>query len=247
MRGSSPRKLRLAGGFGIREQSAIGGGLSFRSRDVPLRPIGDVLNPAAVNVVDGLMSSSSLALILPNSEMTARAGTSPGLLALGPNSGNIGQAALIAGSYFAYRLSPDWALGLAVTAPFGTVTKPDIPWAGQSLAITAKALFLDFNPVIGYRVTDWLNIAAGPTLVYAKATFTRDVAPDPFFPGIQVGRIDGVDDRGVGFTAGVTVKPWTGGEISLGYRSPVDLKLGGNIKLPGPPSPPISRSRWTAS
>jgi long-chain fatty acid transport protein len=235
----------LAGGFGNRLQSAVGTGAAFAGAGtMPYGLSGMFWNPAAVNLADGFMTDSNYTLVLPQSEITATDGTSPALLGLGATSGNIGIDALVPGSYLAYRLAPDWAIGLSVNAPFGLATKADPPWAGQNLAITSKAAVIDVAAVLGYAVNDWLSIAAGPRLVYGKARFTRDIVP-PLAAGdgsIQYGILSGLDDYGWGFTAGLTLRPWSGGEIGIGYRSSVDLTLEGEAQLPGPPVTPITRT-----
>jgi long-chain fatty acid transport protein len=234
-----------AGGFGNRLQSAVGTGAAFAGAGtIPYGLSGMFWNPAAVNLAEGFMTDSNFILVLPQSEITATAGTSPALLGLGAESGDVGIEALIPGSYFAYRLAPDWAIGLSVNAPFGLATKADPPWAGQNLAITSKASVIDVAAILGYTVNDWLSIAAGPRLVYGKARFTRDVVP-PLAPGdgsIRYGILSDLEDYGWGFTAGLTLRPWAGGEIGIGYRSSVDLTLEGEAQLPGPPFTPISRA-----
>ena len=54
------------------------------------------------------------------------------------DSGDVGIDALVPGSYGAYRINPDWAIGFAINAPFGLATKADTPWAGQNYAIIVE-------------------------------------------------------------------------------------------------------------
>lgn len=225
-----------AGGFGNRLQSAVGTGDAFAgagTSDFGLS--GMFWNPAAVNDVDDFETSSNYTLAVPQARIRAQPGTSAPLLGLGADSGDVGQGALVPGSYLAYRINPQWAVGLSVNSPFGLATKPaNLPWAGQNLSITAKALSVDVAAVIGYKVNDWLSVAAGPRWLYADARFTRDVIPGD--AAIEPGILSGLKDSGWGYTLGATIKPWEGGEIALGYRSRVDLSLKGDLSLPDIPA-----------
>jgi long-chain fatty acid transport protein len=227
----------LAGGFGNRLQSTIGAGLSFAGSGTDTYGLSGIYwNPAAVNTVTNFEWNSNYTFVAPYSKMKALAGTSPGLLGRS-DSGNVGIDALVPGSYGAYRINPDWAVGIAVTAPFGLATKADPQWKGQGIAITSKAMLVNADAVIGYRVNDWLSVAVGPSVVYANARFSRDIAGT--FPGAQMGTLRDLEDWGVGFTAGATIKPWQGGEIAIGYRSPVSLNLSGTLGV-NPPGAHLS-------
>lgn len=220
----------LAGGFGNRLQSSIGAGMSFAGSGTDAYGLsGMYWNPAAINTATGFDWSSNYTFVAPYSKMTTQPGSSP-FLAGSSSSGNIGIDAFVPGTYGAYRINQDWTVGFAVTAPFGLGTKPDTPWKGQGLAVTSKAMVINTDAVVGYRVNDWLSIAAGPSIVYANARFSRDVSPAT--PQLELGTLRDLKDWGFGFTVGATVKPWQGGEFAIGYRSPVDLKLKGTLDSP---------------
>ncbi|WP_413993431.1 OmpP1/FadL family transporter [Labrys okinawensis] len=222
---ASSSSTALAGGFGNRLQSTIGAGLSFAGSGTDTYGLSGIYwNPAAINTATSFDWSSNYSFTAPYGQMRA---TNFGPLQGSVNSGDVGIDAIVPGTYGAYRINPDWVVGVAVTAPFGLSTKPDRPWKGSAIAVTSKALLINTDLLVGYRVNDWLSIAAGPSIVYATARFSRDVAG--VLPGYQGGTLKDLDDWGVGFTAGATIKPWQGGEIALGYRSPISLTLGGTL------------------
>jgi long-chain fatty acid transport protein len=223
-----PASAAVAGGFGNRLQSAVGTGAAFAGAGTESYGLSGMFwNPAAVNYADGFMYQSSWTFVAPQSEMHA----SPiGFGAfLPPDSGDIGIDALVPGSYAAYRINPQWAVGLSVNAPFGLATKPDTPWAGQFYAITAKATVIEVAAMLGYTLNDWVNVAIGPRVVYASAKFSRALT----LSGQTRATLDGLEDVSYGWQAGLTLKPWAGGEIGLGYRSRVDLNLDGDLIAPG--------------
>lgn len=221
----------LAGGFALREQSTIGAGMSFAGAGTDSYGLSGMFwNPAAINSAKGFEWSSNYSLIVPYGSMRAEPGTSP-FLSNSNNSGNVGIDGPSVASYGAYRINSDWVVGVAVTTPYGLATKPERLWKGSGIAETSKAMAVNTDIVVGYRFNDWLSIAAGPSILYAKARFSRDILGT--LPGFQGGTLEDLDDWGVGFTVGATIKPWQGGEIALGYRSPVSLTLGGNLVAGG--------------
>ena len=224
-----PAKSAVAGGFGNRLQSPIGAGEAFAGAGTSSYDLSGMFwNPAAVNLADGFMYQSSWTLAMPRSDIHAIS-TDPFLTLFPQDSGDISIDALVPGSFGAYRINPNWAVGFSVNAPFGLATKANTPWAGQFYAITARAAVIDVAGVIGYSFNNWIDFAAGPRVVYAKARFSRDVSP---LPGIQAATLSDLEDVGYGWEAGVNIRPWAGGEIALGYRSRVDLSLGGNLDSP---------------
>jgi long-chain fatty acid transport protein len=229
-----------AGGLALREQSAVGQGSSFAGAGTPGMGLSAMFwNPAAVTQARGLWTEVHGTLVLPNSDINVLPGTTLPLVLLGEGTGNIGEVGVIPASYTAYQISPDWYVGLAVSAPFGLSTRMGIPSPSQQLALRGSAMSIDVNPVVGWRINDWLSVAAGPRLMWFKGEFSRAALPLPVSPG-NVATLD-TDDYGWGFSAGVTITPGPNTEIALGYRSQVDLNLEGNADLPAlaglPPGP----------
>jgi long-chain fatty acid transport protein len=214
-----------ANSFAIRGQSAVGLGAAFAGAATPGTGLSAMFwNPAAVTQARGLWGEAHGTIVLPTIELTALPGTSPSLLALGTDA-DIGKAAVLPAAYAAYRLDPNWYVGLAVNAPFGLATEAG-PWAGQQLALRAKIVALAANPVLGWKVNNVLSVAAGPQLLWLRGKFSRAILGTPGLPALPVDLI--VEDIGLGFTAGATITPTPWTEIALGYRSQVKLDLQGH-------------------
>jgi long-chain fatty acid transport protein len=144
----------------------------------------------------------------------------------GSDEGDIGKDALVPSIYGARRLSDRIVIGVAVNSPFGLATR--YPWDsilhGAGVAGTSKLLTINVNPAISVEVMDWLTVAAGVQAQYVDVRYTRQ-ALGP----LGISRLTG-DDLAFGFTAGVKVRPASGTEIGIGYRSAVDHKLRGLLK-----------------
>ena len=226
-----------AGGFGVREQSAVGLGMAFAGEGTAGMGLSAMFwNPAAVAQANGLWSESLITGIFPHTVITAGPGTAGGPATLPDSSGNIGMVGVVPAFYSAYRLNPNWYAGLSVNAPFGLATKSNFPWAGQQLAITAKVQSIDLNPVVGWKPNDTISLAAGPRLLWFKGEFTRALAPLVTSPLAAIE----LDDIGFGFSAGLTLTPTPATEYSLGYRSRVKLNLKGDLDVTGAGAVPAS-------
>jgi long-chain fatty acid transport protein len=237
-----------AGGFAIREQSAVGAGDAFAGEGTTGMGLSAMFwNPAAVTQVTGFAFEGHSSLIMPNSSITTNAFlTSQALNVLDQSCGTptgcfpggshqIGVPAYVGAAYMAMKLNPNWYLGVSVDAPFGLSTNQGgAPQAAQQLGLRASVFSIEVNPVIGWKLNDMVSIAAGPRATIVQGWFGRAIfAVPPGGPAAQGGgnfhspvELD-VFDVGFGFTAGITVKPWAGTELSLGYRSQERLKLAG--------------------
>jgi long-chain fatty acid transport protein len=217
-----------AGGIAIREQSASGQGMSFAGEGTSSMGLSAMFwNPAAVTQTNGMDMETHLSLFFPSTEIHTNA--------VGPlsgSSGNIGEFAYIPTSYFAYKINPNWYVGLSITAPYGSGTHPNTPWAGSIYTNEARLKTIDFNPVIGYKFNEQLSIAAGPRILWAfNGKFNRE----PLLPAsAATAGYNSLSDVAFGWSAGLTYKPLPGTEIALGYKSRVNLTLDGDFFLPAP-------------
>jgi long-chain fatty acid transport protein len=230
-----------AGGFAVREQSATAQGLSFAGAASGSGGLSSTYwNPATITMKPGWQSEWHASVIIPQSDLTLLPGTSPLLLPLGPG-GDIGLEGVIPASYSSYQLTDQLWIGLSSTAPYGLATKAGPIWAGEHYARTTKIASINLNPIVGWKVTDWLSIAAGPTFQYADLTLRRALIPRAVAGGLGLAAPPDLeielDDIGVGFTAGVNVTPWAGTSVGVGYRSAVDHELEGKVRInPGLPA-----------
>jgi long-chain fatty acid transport protein len=144
------------------------------------------------------------------------------------DSGDIGQDAIVPASYNSYQINDMLWVGLSSNSPYGLVTDPRDNWAGQVYSRSSKIFSLNVNPVVGIKINDWISVAAGPSLQYFDIRLKRAAAVTPGAPSVT---LDG-DDIGFGFTAGVTLTPFAGTTIGIGYRSQIDHELEGTIASP---------------
>jgi long-chain fatty acid transport protein len=238
----------MAGGFSSRQQSVTGQGFSYAGAGTSAFGIGSMFwNPANITNFEGRRSEWNFTFVAPNTSVTSDRLTSGGggLNLMGPptnipaiGSGNINQGTLTTASYNSYQLNNMIWLGLQTGTPFGSRTKVDPGFSGSVYGTSTIVRALAITPTVGIKVNDWLAFGFGFTAQQLNVTLNGG---DPRFAPLgpaaaaatSLSRIKG-DGYGYGWTAGVTLKPVQGTEISLGYRSHIRHKLEGEFDFTAP-------------
>lgn len=222
-----------AGGFALREQSAYGQGWSFAGSAAGGPGVSGMFwNPALVtNNLAKLQVDSSYTLIVPIVELDGF-GSFPTILSPVPNfgsSGDIGQDAFVPATTASLRITDDLYLGLSINGPFGLATKPNQGWVGSYDNYSSKIFSLNATPTIGYRINDWISVGAGIQFQYLKADLKNFIPAGGL--GNQILDINAQDDVGIGFTAGVQLRPTQNTEIGIGFRSSVHHELDSDARI----------------
>jgi long-chain fatty acid transport protein len=226
-----------AGGFAVREQSAYGQGSSFAGMAAPGDSISSMFwNPAAVTIVTGMTVEGNVTAIFPESELDVDPSRST-LAAFGITSsgGDVGETGIVPATYFAMPLTDEFYIGLSVTAPYGLATTSDAPWVGMFSHLEAEAVSVNATPVLGYKINDMVSVAVGMQIEYFDVDIETALAPTAAPPRQ---RLEG-DDVNVGLVAGVTLTPFDGTTIGIGYRSAIKHSLGGSQTFDIPVATPI--------
>jgi len=224
----------MASGYALKEQSGSLLGQAFAGMGATAEdPSVIFFNPAGMSQLDGNRVTGILSAVLPVNRFhndDSSFAVLPSAL-LGTNeSGDAAQDAIIP-AFYAMTQIDDFNLGVGVNVPFGLTTDYDDDWIGRYAAITSELLTINVNPVVSYRVTDWLSVGAGAQIQYIDARLTNAV-----FFGVG---LDGkselkADDVGYGATAGVLLEPLRGTRIGVGWRSQINHKLDGDAKVETP-------------
>ncbi|MGL5733346.1 MAG: OmpP1/FadL family transporter, partial [Beijerinckiaceae bacterium] len=215
-----------AGGFINQSQSTVYNGSAYAGYAAPGRsPSAMFLNPATMTEFTTIMTENNFSLVMPNTRVTGTGvfGTK--------GTGDQGQDALVPATYVIVPWG-DLRFGLAINAPYGLTTGPDLDWGGRLNSLTTKARTMTFTPSVAYQISPQLSVGIGLQIQYMKVRF---MGGSPALPvGYGLG-LEG-DGWGVGVTAGLTWKPFAGTSIGIGYRSRIDQPLDGSyINVPGLP------------
>ena len=118
----------------------------------------------------------------------------------------------------AYKVVDNVSLGFSFATPYGSTVQWPENWAGQDIVqkIELKALF--FQPMVSVKLAPWMSV--GGSYIYAKGTVDWTKAVTQFGGTLNI-----KDDEasGQGFGLGFYFRPSDKLDVSVAYRSPVDM------------------------
>jgi long-chain fatty acid transport protein len=223
--GASP--FAQAAGFALIEQNASGLGNAYAGQAAVAADASTIFfNPAGMTLLPDRQLVLAGHLIKPAAEFSGSSNIGGG------NGGDAGNLAFVPNAYFAFRLTPDIHLGVAMNAPFGLKTEYDSTWAGRTQAIKSEVKTINLNPSIAWKASAALSLGAGISLQYVEATLSN--ATSAAIPP-NVATVEG-DDYGWGFNLGALWQLSETTRIGLAYRSEVDQSLEGDLTFSAAPT-----------
>ncbi|HAV02547.1 MAG TPA: aromatic hydrocarbon degradation protein [Chryseobacterium sp.] len=124
----------------------------------------------------------------------------------------------------AYKVVNEVSVGFNFSTPYGSTIKWADDWAGREIVqnIELKAFF--FQPMVSFKLADWASV--GGSFIYAKGSvdWTKTVT--------QLGGTLNIQDKkasGTGFGVGFYLRPTDKLDLSLAYRSPVDMNADAGV------------------
>ena len=207
-----------AGGFALREQSAVGQGASFAGVAAGSGLSSMFWNPATLTAVPGTNTEAVFTGVIPHTDVK-NISTTPGIYSALGNPGDVGLDAFIPSSYSGMQVTDDLFFGLSVNAPFGMATKAKKPSATAFHAATAEIFTTDVKANVAYRINDVFSVGFGAGATYGKVRMTST-------PGGNGLELEG-DAWAPSFSIGATITPIEGTVIGIGYRSETQLGLEG--------------------
>jgi long-chain fatty acid transport protein len=222
-----------ASGFQVRENSAAYQGTAFAGQGSGNQDLSVIFaNPATMTQFSGSAIEANATEIVPRAQFTGSATTTGlGFATVGVSGSNAdvdgGTLAFVPSIYAMTSITSDLKAGIAITAPYGLMTRYDNDWVGRYNALRSELATIDINPSVAYRILPWLSVGGGVSAQYAKVTLSR--ALNLAFLGQPDGnfRVDG-DSWGFGFNGGVLIQPLDGTRIGLSYRSQVYHRIEGD-------------------
>ena len=229
----------LASGYGLRDVSAATLGLSYAGNAANGTHASTMaFNPALAADVGTFDIAVSNVGLLPETDGTFTATTAAGT----PVSGNshptgIVNTALIPAVSLRYRLAPQWAIGLSVTAPWGMITDYDTS-VTRYYATMSDVKSVNFTPVLAWQPLPELSIGAGLQVQYIKGRLAKaidfgTIGYSYHIPGSVPGARDGfvelrAQDWSTGWVLGAEWKPRDNLSFGISYKSKIDNVLKGN-------------------
>jgi long-chain fatty acid transport protein len=217
-------------------ESAYGQGSSFAGMAAPGDSISSMFwNPAAVTTVTSTTVEDVLTTFSPQSELDVDL-THSTLAGFGitGNGGDVGETGFAPAGYFAVPITDEFYFGMSVTAPYGLTTTSNVPWVGMFSHLDAEVISINATPVLGIKFNDMVSAAIGMQVQYFDVNIETALSTAAAPPRQ---RLEG-DSTDVGLVAGVTLTPFDGTTIGIGYRSAVEQSLTGSqtfdVSVPTP-------------
>ncbi|MET3536621.1 OmpP1/FadL family transporter [Chryseobacterium limigenitum] len=118
----------------------------------------------------------------------------------------------------AYRPIDKLSVGFSFSTPFGSTIKYPSDWEGKEMVQKLELKAFYFQPMISYKFNDWF--AFGASYIYARGDVKWDKAITQF--GGELNLDSKASGHGYGF--GFYFRPDPKLDVSVAYRSPVDMK-----------------------
>ncbi len=246
-------------GFALIEQSVSGMGNAHAGAAAGLDDGSTIFfNAAGLTRLDGTRITAGVHGVFPTAEFSGRANYNSDLLPpplggapiRGGDGGDAGETGFVPNLYYSQELTDKLWYGFGVNSPFGLVTEYDDDWVGRYSAIKSDLLTVNIMPSLAYKINDYLSIGGGINAIYADGELTNaidfgllDAIGALGFPpgalGLTPGGSDGKakltgDDWGFGGFGGILLQPTPSTRVGVSYRSKVDLKLDGDVKIKSP-------------
>jgi long-chain fatty acid transport protein len=118
----------------------------------------------------------------------------------------------------------DFSFGVAAYTPYGSTIKWPTGWTGNGLLQELSLAAVCIQPTVGYKITEEIGIGAGFVYMLGSVNLKRGAPALYSNNGFGSVELDG-QANGIGFNAGVYIKPTKEFSIGLTYRSQIDAKI----------------------
>lgn len=132
----------------------------------------------------------------------------------------------------AYKVHENVSMGFSFATPFGSTIQYPEDWAGRDIVQKLELKAFYFQPMVSFKLADWISV--GGSYIYAKGSVDWDRAATNLNATTNI-----KDDEasGSGFGLGFYFQPNNKWDVSLAYRSPVNMEAeNGEITFNAPQS-----------
>ena len=119
----------------------------------------------------------------------------------------------------AYRVLDNVSVGFNFSTPFGSTIEWPSDWAGREIVQRLELKAFYFQPMVSFKLAPWASV--GGSYIYAKGLVNWDKAVTQLG-----GTLNLKDDKasGSGFGLGFYFQPTDKLDVSIAYRSPIDME-----------------------
>lgn len=119
----------------------------------------------------------------------------------------------------AYKINNTVSAGFSFTTPFGSTLKWPEVWQGNEMVQKMELKSFFFQPMVSVKLAPWISL--GGSFIYVKGKVDWDQAINSLG-----GQLNLYDDKatGTGYSFGFYMQPDSDWDVSISYRSPIDMK-----------------------
>lgn len=117
-----------------------------------------------------------------------------------------------------YKVLDNVSLGFSFTTPFGSTIQWPEGWAGQEMVNRMELKSFFFQPMVSFKLADWASVGASYIHATGKVDWDKSLT--------QLGGSLNINDEkasGSGFGLGFYFQPNQKWDVSVAYRSPVEM------------------------
>lgn len=221
--------LASASAFQLWEQNASGIGTAYAGSAAVADNASTIyFNPAGMTLLPGRQVSLGISAVRPSFEFrdenSRGTGIGAPLMAVGGNGGDAGGWSAIPNAYVSWQVSPQWFIGLGISAPFGLATEYESDsWRGRLHSLKSEIKTVNVNPSVAYKLNDKVSLGFGINYQQIDAEMTNLTPVGPY-------RLKG-DDAAWGWNAGALFTLSPAMRVGVSYRSAMDYHLDGKRTL----------------
>lgn len=119
----------------------------------------------------------------------------------------------------AYKVLDNVSVGFNFSTPFGSTIEWPSDWAGREIVQRLELKAFYFQPMVSFKLAPWVSL--GGSYIYAKGSVDWDKAVTQLGGTLNLN-----DDKasGSGFGLGFYFRPSEKLDVSIAYRSPIDME-----------------------
>lgn len=223
----------LGSGFGLFTQGAAALGEADAVIAHAERPASLFFNPALINRLPGTQVELGTTLVFPRRSFTGEDGSSASTrdTLFTPTT-----------LYLTHVLNQDLSAGLGVFSPFGLGTDWGGVWSGRYLVTHGQLNSYNVNPALSWRPSPSLSLAAGFDILIVDAILQGKVPISSGGATFDIAKRFSGSGTAVGYNLGVLVELGGGVTLGVSYRSPVEVRLSGELSVGNVVTPQVAGS-----
>ena len=213
----------------------VAGMIGFtKTTSAQLSPSFSGLNATANDATTAYMNPAGLTRI-PNTQIVGLVTVAysvsefevkPGTTVSGGNPKNDDEVLLIPSFYLSKPLGENLRFGFALNVPTGLGSDYGDSWAGRYISTETSLVFVNFSPVLAYRINNWFSVGGGLNIIYTDYESKAAVNNAP--EGLPDGKVElETDGFGVGFNIGALFELSPTTRFGITYRSETEPEISG--------------------